>query len=62
LLTFFVSIAQKLLQFDPAKRLTAAQALKHPFFEPFLKERDEMLAKLGGAGPSTPQKGAVPKH
>ncbi|KAJ1996481.1 hypothetical protein GGI04_005765, partial [Coemansia thaxteri] len=28
----FVSLADALLEYDPEERLTAAEALKHPFF------------------------------
>lgn len=31
----FLDLIDKLLQFDPAKRITATQALKHPFFADF---------------------------
>jgi len=28
----------KMLQYDPAKRVSAAEALKHPFFDDYLEE------------------------
>lgn len=35
-----IDLLEKLLLFDPCKRLTAEQALRHPYFESVLKESD----------------------
>jgi serine/threonine protein kinase len=49
-----------MLQFDPAKRVTAAQALKHPWFEPLLKEQQ---AAAQAAATSNPRgKAGTDKH
>ena len=40
----------KMLTFDPQKRITAAQALKHPFFEGFTHNPAAMSVGLGQSG------------
>jgi len=39
-----VDLLEKLLVFDPDKRLTAAEALKHPYFEIYHNEEEEVLS------------------
>lgn len=38
-----VQLAEQLLQFDPAKRPTADEALRHPWFEPYREFINEMV-------------------
>jgi len=42
-----------LLQYDPSKRLTAAQAMKHPWFEPLLKEKEKESKESPAAQPTS---------
>ena len=36
-----VDLVKKLLVFDPKKRLTAAEALKHPYFKDLYSEEED---------------------
>ena len=40
----------KMLTFDPQKRITAAQALKHPFFDGFTHNPAAISVGLGNSG------------
>lgn len=42
-----IDLMMKMLTFDPQKRITAAQALKHPFFEGFTHNPAAMSVGLG---------------
>lgn len=42
----FLDLLDKLLQFDPANRLTAAEALKHPFFADVREKKTEYSANF----------------
>jgi serine/threonine protein kinase len=35
----FIDLAEKILRYSPEKRLTAAEALTHPYFEELRNER-----------------------
>lgn len=39
----------KMLTFDPQKRITAAQALKHPFFDGFTHNPAALMNSLGNS-------------
>jgi len=41
-----------MLQYAPAKRITAAAALKHPYFESYLKEKEEEAKKKSSSSNS----------
>lgn len=45
-----IDLMMKMLTFDPQKRITAAQALKHPFFEGFTHNPAAMSVGLGQSG------------
>lgn len=40
----FIDLLRRLLCYDPAERITAAQALRHPYFNYVLAENGEVLA------------------
>ncbi|KAG0030130.1 dual specificity protein kinase kns1 [Podila clonocystis] len=40
----FIDLLRRLLCYDPAERITAAQALRHPYFSYLLNENGEVLA------------------
>ena len=45
-----IDLMMKMLTFDPQKRITAAQALKHPFFEGFTHNPAAISVGLGQSG------------
>ena len=45
-----IDIMMKMLTFDPQKRITAAQALKHPFFDGFSHNPAALTVGLNGSG------------
>jgi serine/threonine protein kinase len=55
-------LLQKMLQFDPAKRQTAAHLLKHAWFEPYLKEQQAAQAAVHVAPNPRSGKSSTDKH
>lgn len=53
-----LSLLDQLLVFDPAVRITAAEALRHPYFAGLYDPRDEPM--LGGPLPPDPEIDAMP--
>lgn len=43
----FIDLVQRLLTYDPSKRLTAAEALRHPFFRQVRREEEDQERKSG---------------
>ncbi|NXT75829.1 CLK1 kinase, partial [Zapornia atra] len=54
----FFNLLQKMLEYDPAKRITLQEALQHPFFLPLKPEKRARspTAEQDGAGVSPPKK------
>ena len=36
-----IDLLRKMLEIDPSKRITAAEALRHPYIETYMDENDE---------------------
>ena len=40
----FQDLVEKMLEYDPAKRINPIQALQHPFFQPILQEKTDQTS------------------
>ena len=57
-----VDLAQRLLRYDPDERLTASQALAHPFFDGIDQLVDSNSSSSSALPPPTPGDGLVPAN
>jgi dual-specificity kinase len=54
----FLDLLQKMLVYDPVHRITAKQALKHPWFRESVRDDGTEAARLASENPEMLRRGA----